>query len=300
LTGTSGLRVGQEETRVQITDSQVHLWKKHSPERPWPPDGPSYAHSLDDFSADHVLEAMDAAGVDRAILVPPSFEGDYNDVCLAAARAHPERFAVMGRVTINDPGQVELVRNWRAQDPNQLGFRVGFTRGAARGWLTDGTAEWFWSAAQATRTPVMIHAPGQLEAVGRIAGRYPDLKLVVDHAGIPGTHRGPIDDIVGRVVALAERPNVAVKASSLPSIATDAYPYPSLGPQIARLVDAFGAARVFWGSDLSRLPCSYREAITHFTETLGFLSADDLELIMGRGIEDWLGWNARRTPTCTS
>jgi L-fuconolactonase len=39
-----------------------------------------------------------------------------------------------------------------------------------------------------------------------------------------------------------------------------------------------------------RLPCSYRQAITMFTEELPWLSASDKELIMGRGVCEWLGW----------
>jgi len=57
-----------------------------------------------------------------------------------------------------------------------------------------------------------------------------------------------------------------------------------------RVVEAYGPRRVFWGTDLSRLPCSYRQAVTLFTEELGFLSNDDQGWIMGRGLADWLGW----------
>ena len=43
------------------------------------------------------LKEMDAAGVARVVIVPPSWEGDRNDLALEAARLHPDRFAVMGR-----------------------------------------------------------------------------------------------------------------------------------------------------------------------------------------------------------
>ena len=49
---------------------------------------------------------------------------------------------------------------------------------------------------------------------------------------------------------------------------------------------------MFWGSDLSRLPCSYRECVTMFTEEMPWLKAGDLEWIMGRGVCAWLGWSA--------
>ena len=46
---------------------------------------------------------MAEAGVDRAILVPPSWEGDRIDYSLEAAAKFPRHFAVMGRIPINKP-----------------------------------------------------------------------------------------------------------------------------------------------------------------------------------------------------
>ena len=45
------------------------------------------------------------------------------------------------------------------------------------------------------------------------------------------------------------------------------------------LDDAFGPQRMFWGSDLTRLKCSYRQCVTLFTEEIPWLTADDLQLI---------------------
>ena len=69
---------------------------------------------------------MDAAGVDRTIIVPPAFEGDRNDLALAAAQAHPDRFAVMGRIDIEAPDVRGSLASWRSQ-PGMLGLRVTFS-----------------------------------------------------------------------------------------------------------------------------------------------------------------------------
>ena len=79
---------------MKIVDAQVHIWANSTPERPWPPRHP--AHRAQDFSATELLAEMDAAGVDAAILVPPSWEGEYNDLVTQAVVAHPSRFAAMG------------------------------------------------------------------------------------------------------------------------------------------------------------------------------------------------------------
>ncbi len=73
---------------MDIVDSQVHLWSADSPERPWPPGRAQEAQKP---------YPMDLAGVRRVVIVPPSWEGDRNDVALEAARAYSDRFAVMGR-----------------------------------------------------------------------------------------------------------------------------------------------------------------------------------------------------------
>jgi len=85
-------------------------------------------------------------------------------------------------------------------------------------------------------------------------------------------------------------PNVAVKASALPAYSSHDYPYYNLHPYLRRVFEAFRPRRMFWGTDLTRLPCTYRQAITLFTEELPWLSGDDQEWVMGRGICDWLGW----------
>jgi predicted TIM-barrel fold metal-dependent hydrolase len=279
------------------TDAQAHIWEADSPERPWLPEGKTFAHSLDAYRVDQLLAEMDVAGVDRAVLVPPSFEGDRNDVCLAAAQAHPERFAVMGRIPLTEPSSRDLLPRWRDQ-AGMLGVRVTFSRGAMTRWLHDGTADWLWAAAEEAGVPVMVFAPGQLDKVAEIAERHAGLRLTMDHLGIRTDLRDEqIDPVLDDLVTLSRFDNVAVKATCLPGNVTQGYPFPTLHPRIERVVAAFGPRRVFWGSDLTRLPCTYGEVVRLFTEELDFLSGEDLEWIMGRGISEWLGWPVAAAPS---
>jgi L-fuconolactonase len=72
----------------------------------------------------------------------------------------------------------------------------------------------------------------------------------------------------------------------LPSYVTEAYPYPSLHAHIRRVVELYGPHRVFWGTDLTRLRGSYRQAVTLFTEQLDFFSDIDKTWMIGRGIAE--------------
>src|SRR5690606_1229314 len=89
---------------------------------------------------------------------------------------------------------------------------------------------------------------------------------------------------------LANYPNVAVKATALPSYSSESYPFPKLREPIRQVVAEFGAERVFWGSDMTRVDLPYRQIVTHFTEELPFLSEAERKLIMGEALCKWLGW----------
>ena len=276
---------------MTIVDAQIHLWAADRPDRPWP-GGRSHPHRPVSFIAEDALKEMDAAGVDRAVIVPPSWVGDRNDLALDAARTHPDRFAIMGRFAIERPEDQALLDGWKRQ-PGMLGLRFTFGSPSQRGWLTDGTADWFWPVAERLQLPLMLSVPGSLPYVDRIAARHPGLRIIIDHLGTPQrTKDAEAFAHLPELLAMARHPNVAVKASALPDYSSQPYPYRNLHDPIHRVFDTFGPRRMFWGTDLTRLSCSYRQAVTLFTEELPWLTGDDLELVMGRALCDWLGWPA--------
>ena len=269
-------------------DAQVHVWAPNTPERPWP--ARHQPHRPVPITKDDLLREMTAAGVDRAVLVPPSWEGERNDVALAAAQAHPDRFAVMGRFDPEAPESRGLMPTWLKQ-PGMLGLRFTFHRPLLRPLLTEGRVDWLWPEAEKAGVPIMTLAlHSDLHLIDAIAQRHPGLKLVIDHLGLHHGKDAEAFKEFDKLLPLAKRPNIAVKATCLPHFTTDAYPFRALHPYVKRVYDAFGPKRIFWGSDLSRLPCTYRQCVTMFTEEMPFLSATDLEWIMGRGVCEWLGW----------
>jgi len=273
-----------------IIDSQVHIWAPETPEKPYAKGDASTPHRPVPLGDEELLGEMDLAGVQRCVLVPPTWEGDRNDTSLEAARLHPDRFAVMGRMTINKAESRALIPTWKDQ-PHMLGIRIAFHQGRPKVWLEDGTADWFWDAAERYDVPVMAFAPHAVLKLGEVAERHPRLQLIVDHMGLSSALKGkPLDGAVDNLLKLAPLKNVAVKVSALPCYVAEPYPFPSLHPLIRRVVEAFGPQRCFWGTDLSHLPCPYKHVVTLFTEQLDFLSETDKEWIMGRGIAAWLNW----------
>ena len=160
---------------------------------------------------------------------------------------------------------------------------------------TDGSLDWFWRACEEESLPIGLLAGGHIAEFGRIAERHPGLKMHIDHLGRTGGGAGGTDDTafadLPQMLALARLPNVAVKLSGAPSYSSAPYPYRNIHPYIRQIFDAFGPQRSFWGTDITRMPCSYRQCVTMFTEEMPWLAGNDCDLVMGRAVCEWLGWN---------
>lgn len=285
-----------------IIDSQVHLWEAHRPDRPWPAEQigkPSFVtmpgarpHRPEPLGADEAIAMMNKTGIDRAVIVPPSPVGDSNDTALEAVIRYPDRFAVMGRFNPEADAARERLETWLDQ-PGMLGIRMTFFKPHWARWLEPGVIDWYWSALERLNIPLMALAFGRIKQIGALAERHPGLTVIIDHMGRQSALR---DDEafadLDEMLALAKLPNVAIKASSLPCYTNDPYPFPKLTPYLKRTFDAFGPDRMMWGSDITRLPCSYRECLDHFAQELPFLSDDDRTRVLGGTAAKLLRWPA--------
>lgn len=269
-----------------IVDAQVHIWGSG------PPTTPSH-RQVSVLSTAELLREMDEAGVDAAVIHPPGWDPDSNELAVEAARQHPNRLAILGNFPLDRPESRVLIDGWKSR-PGMLGLRFVFHEPHQRTWPTDGTIDWLWPAAERAGLPVALQAVDFLPVVGQIAERHPGLRLLVDHLGGWGgtTTRKDAEAFANlpQLLALARHPNVAVKATGAPSYSSEPYPFRNIHPYLRQIYDAFGPERMFWGTDITRMPCSWRQCLTMFTEELPWLTEHDKELIMGRALCAWLDW----------
>ena len=269
---------------MRIIDAQVHIWASGTP---------SGDHrQVSSFTVDELLAEMAEAGVDGAVIHPPvSWDPDANALAEAAAAQYPDRFAVLGQVPLETPETSRtLLKGWRNR-PGQCGLRYPLIRADQKNWPFDGTLDWLWPVAEAEGLPVATMAWRFLPEFARIAERHPHLRLIIDHCGLIRHEKGAAAFAnLDAVTALARFPNVALKATGAPAYSREAYPFRDIHDGLHRLYDAFGPDRFFWGTDITRMPCSWRPCITLFTEELPWLQGPQLERVMGRGICDWIGW----------
>jgi predicted TIM-barrel fold metal-dependent hydrolase len=287
---------------MEVVDAQLHSWEPDRPERPWDTGyGRSNAvearnrahHAAHPVGYEDLLEWMDRAGVDGALLVTSAVYGGDNSYPLEAAARHPDRFGVVGRV---DPAAADLeetVAGWRER--GLLGIRLIIGSDAERATLRSGGFDRLFRACSTHAVPICVFPPGILSELAPLAESLPGLSLVIDHLGLS---QPPLMDAeadpFGRLpelLALARHPNVAVKLTALPVLSSEPFPFLDLWPHLHRVLAAFGPERVIWGSDATRTAGlhSYEEAVAYIRDSAE-LSAADKELILGaslRRIFDW-------------
>ncbi|HEV7799938.1 MAG TPA: amidohydrolase family protein [Burkholderiales bacterium] len=265
-----------------IADAQVHIWESGTPV--------NIHRQVSHYTKDELLRDMNAAGVDRVLLHPPSWDVRANEVAIEAARLHPDRLAILGFFDVSKPENRSLIETWK-QQPGMLGLRFAFLKPGEENWMVDGTLDWLWPAAERAGLPIGLLVPNRCKVAGDIAEKHPGLKLMIDHMARP---RGSKDDAgfadLDELLALAKYPNVSVKATGAPAYSSEAYPYRNIHKHLHRIFDAFGPQRMFWGTDITRMPCTWRQCVTMFTEELPWLKGNDLELVMGRALCEWVGW----------
>jgi predicted TIM-barrel fold metal-dependent hydrolase len=265
-----------------VVDAQVHLWSSGTPL--------AHHRQVPSVSAEEMLKEMDAAGVDAAIIHPPSWDAHAESVAIGAAQKYPTRFAILGQFPPDRPENRGLIANWKSQ-PGMLGLRWALVYPHQANWPTDGTMDWVWPEAERAGVPIALLARRFLPAFRQIAERHPRLKLIIDHCGLHRTGQDAAAfESLEELLALARLPNVAVKATGAPAYSTQPYPYRNIHDGLRRIFDAFGPRRFFWGTDITRMPCSYRQCVTMFTEELPWLREGDLDLVMGRAVCEWLEW----------
>ena len=272
---------------MQIVDAQIHLWSAGLPS--------NMAHrQVTSFTAAEAIAMMDAAGVDAAVIHPPGWDPGSAELAFDAVRTYPGRFAIMGDLPLDDPASRERIAHWRDQ-PGMLGLRYLFIDDPARQWLRDGPLDWLWAAAEDAGVPIAVLATGSFDAIGAIARRHPGLRLTIDHLGGLGGNTVLKDAAamthMPDLLALARLPNVAVKATGAPGYSAEAYPYPVMQTYLRQIFDAFGPERMFWGTDITKMPCSWHQCVTMFTEELDWLGPEDQRLVMGQAICRWWGWD---------
>ena len=274
-------------------DCQVHAYERDRPERPWAGTlvGPA------EVTGDDMVAAMDAVGVDGALLVSPFSMYRYDpSYALSVHARHPGRF---GLIKPFDPGASDVgdeVSRW-AVTPGVVGARIMLSDRFADGGLSADHPglHLILDAGAANDLPINVLCWGKLDLLAELARRHPNTQLVIDHLGLaqpfqPPPPEQPFADLPD-VLALAALDNVAIKVSGACTLSHAPFPYDDIWEPLGQIFRAFGFERCLWGTDWTRAVelLTYEQGVEAFRVT-DQLTESEREVLMGGSLARLYSW----------
>ena len=248
----------------------------------------------DEVTGDDMVAAMDAVGVDGALLVSPFALYRYDaSYALEVYATHPGRFALIKPFDPQSEAVADEIDEW-AGTPGVVGARIMLT---AQPFEADdpGLNRILAAGAQAG-IPVNVMCSGKLPLLCELARHHSDTQVVVDHVGLiqpfePPAPPEPFADLAN-VVSLAACDNVAIKISGACTLSHQPFQYPDIREPLGKVFDAFGFDRCMWGTDWTRAVglLTYEQGFEAFRVT-DQLSDSERSTLMGGTLMKIYNWS---------
>ena len=277
-------------SRTPTIDSQVHSYERNTPARPW--------HDIlvgpDEVTGDQMVAAMDAVGVDGALLISPYRMYHYDaSYALEVYAKHPGRFGVIKPLDPKSETIADDFAEW-AGTPGVVGARIMI---AGQVFEADdrGLNEILAGGAKAG-IPVNVMCSDNLPLMAELARRNPHTQIVIDHVGlaqpfVPPPPPEPFADLAN-VLSLAELDNVAIKISGACTLSHQPFPYADIWESLGKIFSAFGFGRCLWGTDWTRAVelLDYEQGVESFRIT-DQLSDSERSELMGGSLAKIYNWS---------
>ncbi len=277
-------------TQTPAIDSQVHAYERNRPERPWS----GFLQGPDEVTGDDMVAAMDAVGVDGALLVSPFSMYRYDaSYALEVYAKHPGRFGLIKPFDPASEAVAEEMAAW-AGTPGVVGARIMLTTQSFE--ADDPGLNRILAAGAKAGIPVNVMCSGKLPLFRELARRNPDTRMVVDHVGLsqPSAPPAPPESFadVATVVSLAAYDNVAIKISGACTLSHQPFPYQDIWEPLGAVFDAFGFERCMWGTDWTRAVgvLTYEQGVEAFRVT-DQLSDAERAALMGGTLAKIYNWS---------
>jgi predicted TIM-barrel fold metal-dependent hydrolase len=231
-----------------------------------------------------LIAAMDTAGVARAAVVHSSTTyGFDNSYVVEGCAQYPDRLVAVGSVDVLQPDAPKRIREWVGL--GLAGLRL-FTGGSTKEFdpseLDDPRSFPAWElCAELGLTMCIQTGPVGLPQVTALARRFPTVPIILDHLGRPDVTDGAPYVNARSLFDLAPLDNIYLKLT--PRIFGDVKKEKASAETFfPRVVEAFGAKRMAWGSNYPTSTGTLREILATAQAGLSCLSDEDREWIFGR------------------
>ena len=272
-------------------DAQVHAYERNHPGRPWI----GFLNGPAEVTGDDMVAAMDAVGVDGALLVSPFSMYRYDaSYALEVHEAHPGRFGLIKPVDPADPAVADTIADWAATD-GTVAIRIMMRDNVSTDPADPGINRALAAAAQ-HHLPVNLMCTGRLGQAAALAARNRNTMLVIDHLGLqqPSEPPAPAQPFAAlpELLTLAAHDNIVVKITGACTLSHEPFPYSDLWDPLGRIFDAFGFERCMWGTDWTRAVAllTYQQGVEAFRVT-DRLSDSDRAALMGETLQRIYQWS---------
>ncbi|WP_322104171.1 amidohydrolase family protein [Paraburkholderia sp. J41] len=234
-------------------------------------------------SIDGLLSSLDAAGIDRAVVVQAStVYGNDNSYVVEAVRNHPNRFAGVFSIDVLASDAVTQMQRWLDAGLSGLRlFTTGSTMPGQASWLDDERSFPVWEYAQRHDVSICLQMTAQgIPALLNMLDRFPEVRVLLDHLARPELAGGPPYEAAAPLFSLASHRGVYLKLTNR-TIAEASRGASTPEAFFPRVLEAFGAGRIAWGSNFPAAEGSLPELLTQARESLAMLPVPAQEAIFG-------------------
>lgn len=271
---------------MNIIDIHPHIIsddEKHYPPAPlfgkrsdWSQERPNTVEAL--------IKAMDEAGVAKAAVVHSSTTyGFDNSYVVDSCNQFKDRLVAVGSVDMLSDDVHVVIKTWTIQ--GLAGLRI-FTGGSTKDFdpseLDNPKSFKAWEMLADLKLPMCIQTgPIGLPQVRMLAEWFPTVNIILDHLGRPEVLDGPPYANAASLFALADLPNIYLKLT--PRIFGDVKKEKASAETFfPRVVEAFGAQRMAWGSNFPTSTGTLKEILASAEKGLACLGEEDRAWIFGK------------------
>ena len=268
-----------------IIDTHLEVWT-FDPKFPFHhPERPDLKRVPVEAPIENEVSEMDEFGLKYTVLVNPRYFGWDNSYIDYSLHKYPKRFVAHGLLDPLQPDPGGRLRYW-IEERGFQGMRFSPIYHPKSTWLNSKEHYPLWKEAEQLGAVFNYYIlPHQMPMLEEMAGRFPGVKIVIDHLGKPDLKSaGPWPEF-RKMFRLKKFPQVWVSASEPYELSlTKEFPYRDTFPFFKATYEEFGGKQLIWGTGYPKprweLPMD--KELEFVERSLEFYTPADRELILGK------------------
>ncbi len=282
--GAAAAGLGSATPARLIIDTHLEVWTS-DPKFPFQhPEHPELKSEPVQAPIENEVAEMREFGLKYAVLINPRVFGWDNSYISYSLHKYPSLFVAHGLLNPLGEDPVGRLRYWVKEHGFQ-GMRFSPLYHPRSTWLNSRELYPLWREAERLGAVCNFYIlPHQMPMLEDMAGRFPAVKIVIDHLGEPDLRAADPWADFRKMFRLKRFPNVWVSASEPYEISLQKYPYRDIYPFFKATYEEFGGRQLIWGTGYPKprweLPMD--KELEFVDKILDFYTPEDRELILGK------------------